>query len=128
MPRDELVPSEPRIFGWIAEIVARGIRRPGYPADRWAEGWIAERLASFGLERVRREPVELPYWEPRRALLAVADAGGVWREIEGFALPHSTPVARVEAPLVAYDAAAPAGVRDAIALRDVPLMRVPQAA
>ncbi len=126
--RDELLPLEARIFGWIEEVFAQGVRRPGYPADRWAEEWIARELSSLGLENVRREPVELPYWEPRRAMLAVAAGGGPWREIEGFALPHSTPEARVEAPLVAFDAAAPERARDAIALRDVGLMRIPHPA
>jgi hypothetical protein len=41
MSRDDLIPSEQRIHGWIAEVFSRGSRRPGYPADRWAEHWIA---------------------------------------------------------------------------------------
>ena len=121
--RDEWLPSEDRIFGWIERVFAQGVRRPGYAADRWAEEWIARELAALGLEHVRREPVELSYWEPRRALVS---AGG--REIEGFALPHSTPEARVEAPLVAFDDAAPERVRGAVAMRDVPLMRIPHPA
>ena len=28
------------MMDWIAEIVAQGIRRPGYPADQWAERWV----------------------------------------------------------------------------------------
>jgi hypothetical protein len=126
--RDVLVPAEDRIHGWIAEIVGRGVRRPGYPADRWAESWIAETLASLGVENVRTEPVELPYWEPRRAILSVAGADGRWCDLEGFALPHSTPVACVEASLVPWDPAAPERVRGAVALHDVRLMRVPHAA
>jgi hypothetical protein len=76
--RDDLIPSEARIFGWIEQVFAQGVRRPGYPADRWAEEWIACELAALGLENVRREPVELPYWEPRRArprLPAAPDRG-----------------------------------------------------
>jgi hypothetical protein len=125
--RDELLPSEDRIFGWIEQVFARGVRRPGYPADRWAEEWAARELAALGLENVRREPVELPYWEPRKAILSVA-GGGPWRDIEGFALPHSTPEARIEAPLVAFDSDAPERVRGGLALRDVPLMRIPHPA
>jgi hypothetical protein len=121
--RDDLLASEARIFGWIEQVFAQGIRRPGYPADRWAEEWIGRELAALGLENVRREPVELPYWEPHRAVLSV---GG--RDVEGFALPHSTPAARIEAPLVAFDADVPERVRGAIALRDVPLMRIPHPA
>jgi hypothetical protein len=126
--RDGLVPSEARIFGWIEQVFAQGIRRPGYPADRWAERWVAEQLEALGLERVRREPVALPSWEPLRAELSVAPSGGAWRGIDGFALPHSSTSARVEATLVPFNAAAPERVRAAVALRDVPLMRIPHAA
>src|ERR1035438_76572 len=30
------LPPTSEMLGWIDEVVARGIRRPGYPADRWA--------------------------------------------------------------------------------------------
>ena len=63
--RDELVPEKEEIFGWIEQIYAQGIRRPGYPADRWAEEFCAERFRALGLEEVRLEPAPLPYWEPR---------------------------------------------------------------
>jgi hypothetical protein len=42
--RTDLVPSEQHILGWIEDVFGRGIRRPGSPADRWAEGWIEQRL------------------------------------------------------------------------------------
>src|SRR6185436_2772104 len=125
--RDDLVPPEAQIHGWIEEVVAQGVRRPGHPADRWAEDWIADVLTAFGLERVRHEPVELASWEPRSAELAVSSDGAGWESIACFALPHSTP-AVVEAPLVALDQADPSHVRGGVALRDVALMRVPQAA
>ena len=124
---DDLIPPEAQIYGWIEEVVAQGVRRPGHPADRWAEGWIADVLAALGLERVRHEPVELASWEPRAAELAVSSDGVHWESIACFALPHSTPAA-VEAPLVVLDQADPSRVRGGVALRDVALMRVPQAA
>ncbi len=74
MPVDELIPSEEVTYGWIAEVFAQGVRRPGYPADRWAEEFCLERFKELGLENVRHEPVELPFWEPRRWSLSV------WRE------------------------------------------------
>jgi hypothetical protein len=126
--RDDLVPSERVIFQWIEDVVARGIRRPGHPADRWAEQWTAERFEALGLERVRREPVTLPSWDAKAATLEVSTDGVRWERIECFALPHSLPVARVDAPLAPFDATAPDGVRGAAALCDVPLMRVPHAA
>jgi len=37
MPHDELIPPEQRIYDWIRQVFSQGVRRPGYPADRWAE-------------------------------------------------------------------------------------------
>jgi hypothetical protein len=126
--RDDLVPTEPAIFAWIEEVVAQGIRRPGHPADRWAERWAAERFTALGLERVRLEPVTLPSWEVKTATLAVSTDGARWESIECFALPHSLPLAHVETTLVAFDTKAPESVRGAAALCDVALMRVPHQA
>jgi Zn-dependent M28 family amino/carboxypeptidase len=123
MPIDELIPGEQQIYGWIQEVFGHGVRRPGYPADRWAESHCLERFRALGLENVRHEPVELPCWEPRSASLRIT-AGGKAQEIPCFALPHSTPKAEVEAPLVAFDAGSPERVKGAIALYDVPLLRM----
>jgi hypothetical protein len=126
MLQDGLLPREDEIFAAIGEIFARGIRRPGYPADRWAEEWIATRFRELGLDRVRHEPVTLPRWEPRHWSLDVVARAATerWR-IDCFPLPHAASTAPVEAELVAWDPAAPERIRGAIALRDVPLMRVP---
>ena len=40
------VPTDGTIFGWISEVFDQGIRRPGYPADEWAEGWIARGVSA----------------------------------------------------------------------------------
>lgn len=123
MPTDELIHSEQQIYGWIQEVFDKGVRRPGHPADRWAEEHCLERFRALGLENVRHEPVELPYWEPRSASLRVT-ADGKAQEVPCSALPHSTPEAEVEAPLVAFDAGLPERVKGAIALYDVPLLRM----
>ncbi len=60
------LPSETAIFGWIEEIFGHGVRRPGYPADVWAEHWIEDKFREFGLENVHREPVPFRKWEPGR--------------------------------------------------------------
>ena len=128
--RDGIIPSEDRIFAWIEEIFGHGIRRPGYPADRWAEQWVQDQFRAFGLEDVRAEPVELPYWEPRSASLVVTCADAALRRelrIPCFPLPHAAPAEDVRAELVAFDPASPRRVRGAIALYDVPLMRMPHA-
>lgn len=123
MPRDALIPSGQQIYDWIETVFGRGIRRPGYAADRWAEEWIAAQLRDVGVQEVRHEPVELPYWEPRRWSLAVGSS-----PLDCFPLPHAAATtAPVEAPLVVFDAKAPERVHGGIALRDVPLMRIAHA-
>ena len=57
VPRDKLIPSGDTIFAWIQEVFTQGVRRPGYPADRWAEQFCLERFRALGLENVRLEPV-----------------------------------------------------------------------
>ena len=123
--RSNLVPSEERIFAWIEEIFAHGIRRPGYPADRWAENWLQQQFRAFRLERVRTEPVEVPYWEPRNATLTVA-ADGSALDFPCFPLPHSAATERLEAQVVAFDPTRPGAVSGAFSLYDVVLSRVPQ--
>ncbi|HET9475896.1 MAG TPA: M28 family peptidase, partial [Dehalococcoidia bacterium] len=124
MPIDAHIPTEQQIYGWIQEVFDHGVRRPGYAADRWAEAHCLERFRALGLEKVRHEPVELPSWEPRSASLRVT-AGGEVLDIDCMALPHSTPLADVEAPLVAFDATAPERVKGAVAMYEAPLMRMP---
>ena len=122
--RDELVPSEATIYGWIEEVSSHGVRRPGYEADRWAEEHCLERFRALGLERVRAEPVELPYWEPVSASLVVL-ANGSETTFPCFPLPHAAPTPGMEAELVAFDHDAPDGARGKVALCDIRLGRLP---
>ncbi len=124
--RDELVPETAEILGWIERIYAQGVRRPGYPADRWAEEHCAERFRELGLEDVRLEPVTLPYWEPRSWSL---HASGVDGEIElpCFPLPHSAPTEEIELELLPYDAESPKAVEGKASLHDSTLLRIPPA-
>ena len=50
-------PPRGRSSGGSARVFDQGIRRPGYPANEWAEGWIADRFRSIGLDNVRLEPI-----------------------------------------------------------------------
>jgi hypothetical protein len=124
MLRDELIPDEARIYGWIETVFNQGVRRPGYPADRWAEDWIEQQFLELGLHDVHREPVELPYWEPRSASLTVTACDGASIDVPCFPLPHAAS-ADIEAELVTFDAAAPGAARGAVALYDVTLIRAP---
>jgi hypothetical protein len=124
--RNDLIPDETQIYAWIEEVFSQGVRRPGYPTDRWAEAWCAERFAAFGLEKVRKEPVELPYWEPKHASVTVRDGVGTETSFDCFQLPHSKPNANIEAPLVPFAYGDPPdAVRGNIALYDVRLGRLP---
>lgn len=123
--RDELIPDEQRIYAWIEEIFGHGVRRPAYTADRWAEEWAQERFRAFGLERVRAEPVSMPYWEPLERSLSVVGADGSTIDVPCFPLPFAAATDGLELDLVAFDEGAADGVRGAAALCDVPFLRVP---
>src|SRR5512139_3847378 len=70
MPHAVLSDTE-TMMGWIEAVVAQGIRRPGYPADDWVEGWASERFREFGLENVTLDPVTVKRWEPLACSLTV---------------------------------------------------------
>jgi hypothetical protein len=60
-----------QMMGWIETIVAQGIRRPGYPADDWAEQWARDRFIEFGLQDVTLDPIDVQRWEPLQWSLTV---------------------------------------------------------
>ena len=123
---DSAVPDVDQIFGWIEEVFDQGIRRPGYPANRWAEGWVEDRFREIGLERVRAEPVEAVRWEPVRWTVTVTSAGGT-RELDGFPVPFAAPTAAIELEVAELVAEGPADVAGRAALVDVPLITIPAA-
>jgi len=126
MPIDTLIPSTDEIFGWIETIFAQGIRRPGYPADRWAEQWIRDRFDAFGLEDVHFEPVPLPKWDDTRTSLRVwpVERPGEAVEIPCFALPHCARALDLEANLLAFEPNHDATGQ--IAVEQLALIRLPQ--
>jgi len=121
---DSLFLSKEQLVEWIKTVVAQGIRRPGYPADKWAEEWIAETFHELGLSSVKFEPVPLPSWRPKSASLRVwregAEDSGI--ELEGSALPYTTPTKGVIARLAKLGDPAAAGciVVDELALQQIP--------
>jgi Peptidase family M28 len=121
---DGFVPDERTIFGWIETVFARGVRRPGYPADLWTEQFCLDQFRQFGLEQVRLEPVTLPFWEPIESALIVK-AGDRELRVPCFSLPHSAPTDRLDAPLVAWRDDQPEAFRNALALTEIPLIRSP---
>lgn len=79
------------MMDWIAEITAQGVRRPGYPADDWIEGWAADHFREFGLQNVTLDPVAVKRWEPHACSLTVTRIGGLDQELSlpCFPVPFS---------------------------------------
>jgi hypothetical protein len=109
---------------WVEEVVAQGIRRPGYPADQWAEEFILQKFESLGLESVRFEPVESSFWEDSHAELSVTgDPDST--AIECFAVPLSEPT-RSEGRLACWDPADPSAVAGKIAVYELRFDSLPE--
>jgi hypothetical protein len=109
-------PDADQMMAWIEAVVAQGVRRPGYSADRWVETWAAQQFRRLGLADVRLEPVELPYWEPRHAELTVGE-----ERYAGFPLPHAAAgVAEGELALEGGE------LRGRLAVSPLELLRLPQ--
>lgn len=116
MPLHHGFVSAVRMTYWMQAVLKQGIRRPGSPADRWTEQWAVERFRDIGLEDIRLEPVELPYWEPQWAELEVDG-----EYFNGFPLPHAAG-GQVEAPL-AREGDDPT---DCLAVSEFGLLAIPQ--
>ncbi|HEY8547749.1 MAG TPA: M28 family peptidase [Acidimicrobiales bacterium] len=121
---DADVPDEETIFGWISEVFDQGIRRPGYPADEWAETYIEGLFKEFGLENVRLEPVNCLRWEPGEVSLEVVGPTET-RQLDAFPVPYSTPVDGLEVELTAFDQNNPDAAKDKAALCDVAFISIP---
>ena len=92
------LPSTTEMFQWIEKVVAQGIRRPGYPADRWTEEFIFEKFKELGLQSVRFEPVESSFWKDSHARLAVMahQQGASWvPTMRVFVIAWAVPSARI---------------------------------
>ena len=101
---------------------ARDIRLTVGPRRGWQEQFRA-----IGLENVRAEPVEMPYWEPRGASLSVTDSTGATHDIACFPVPLAAPTQGIEAEVVSFERETSERVAGAISLYDNPLLRVPSA-
>jgi len=122
VPEPSLVPDTAAIRGWIQNVFDQGVRRPGTPADRWAVEHVRRRFEALGLERVRLEPVEAPFWESRAAELIVGE-GDAAESISCFATPFSES-AEIRGELVRVGA--PGGAASGrVALVDLPFVSLP---
>lgn len=100
------------MLGWIQEIVACGIRRPGSPGGLATEHLLERKFSEFGLADVRREPVPVNHWAPLTAAVHFVDDR---RHVPCFSVPYTawTPAGGIEAELV-YLSAGTAADFDAV--------------
>jgi hypothetical protein len=96
--RDDLLTDSQTMMGWIADITAQGIRRPGYPASEWIEGWARDRFVELGLEEVTLDPVTVDRWEPLSWSLTLSrpDGSGESLAIPCYPVPFSGETPGVE--------------------------------
>jgi hypothetical protein len=112
-------------LGWIEQVVAEGVRRPGSAADRRVEDWLVERLLELGLS-VTCDEVAHPVWDGGSAELVVTGAtSGTTSRYDGFALPFTLPTELVGAELVRWDPARPETARGRVVVREVTLAELP---
>ncbi len=99
--KKETVPSMDQMMAWTAEIFNQGIRRPGYPADVWAENWVKEHFEAFGLEDVNLDPMPVKKWEAQDANLEIwlVDKPNDVVNIPCFPIPYTSPTEGIEAEL-----------------------------
>lgn len=125
--RTELLTDSATMMGWIGDITAQGIRRPGYAADDWTERWVAERFRELGLEDVTLDPVDVKRFEPLSCALEVwhPDTPADRTSIPCFQAPF-TAAATVEADLAFATFAAGEDLTGRIAVNRDPLLVLPQ--
>jgi hypothetical protein len=118
------VPDRASIFRQIEEICSWGIRRPGYPADKRAEQYVADAFKSFGMQNVRLEPVPSKKWEPSEYSLTVKTRDRQF-EIDCFPLPYTTLDVNLELDLALFDEDSPGDVKGKASLHTLELMTMP---
>jgi len=89
---------------WIKDMSGFGPRRAGSLAGHRNEDYLMEKLSSFGLEALHKEPIPIMYRETREAVLELNEAEG-FNPIESQYIPYSayTPVQGIEGNLVYAD-------------------------
>jgi hypothetical protein len=121
------LPDAETMVGWIGQVVARGVRRPGYPADGWVQEFVAARFRDFGLVDVHTEPVPVTRWEPQRFSLVATPRGGPPKQLSCFPLPYAPPADGLDIELAPFDAASPSGVAGRAALVGSRVLTLPPA-
>jgi hypothetical protein len=118
-------PSAAEMRRWIEDIVAEGIRRPGYPADARVEQRIRDWLTGFGVEDVRLEPVTVTRWmtvEGASSVEVCRPACDGSLKLTVFPTLAVAAPRTIDAPLVRYDGST-AGLAGKIVVLDYPMAR-----
>jgi hypothetical protein len=125
--REELLTDSDTMMGWIREIVAQGIRRPGYAADDWTEQWARDKFSEFGLQEVTLDPVDVQRWEPLGCSVEAwhDNAADQRLSLPCFPVPFSAAADGLEAELVHSDLGPGAQLGGKIALVEDPLLALP---
>ncbi len=128
-PRDP-IPSTATMMGWIEEILAQGIRRPGYAADEWTEQWAVEMFEGFGLEDVTLDPIDVERWEPLSWSLEVwrVDDPSERLSIPAYPIPFSGSATALEGDVRLATETGGEDVAGAIAVMENELIALPQVA
>ncbi len=99
--KKEFVPTMVEMMTWTTEIFNQGIRRPGYPADCWAEKWVKAQFETFGLHNIILDPVSVKKWENDDAKLRIwlVNNPNDVTDIPCFPIPYTRSVDGLEAEL-----------------------------
>ena len=97
----EFVPSMDEMMNWSSKIFNQGIRRPGYPADYWAENWVKEQFEIYNLQDIKLDPIPVKKWEASEAKLKIwsTDKSTEIYDIPCFPIPYTSPNNEIEAEL-----------------------------
>lgn len=89
---------------WIKTISEFGPRRAGSPANHQAEDFIVQLLKGFGVPSVRKEPIQVEYWNVQKSIFEINDGAG-FSPIEAQWIPYCafTPEKGIEGELVYAD-------------------------
>jgi len=89
------------MMSWTTEIFNQGIRRPGYPADYWAENWIKKQFEVYNLRDIKLDPISVKKWEASDESLEVwlVDKPEEIYKVPCFPIPYTLQTNELEAEL-----------------------------
>jgi len=94
------------MFKWIEDMTNMGPRRAGSESGHQCENYLFDKLNEFGLQNVRKEKINVEYWEARSNSVAIFD-GTEYRMLPSQWIPYAafTGENGIEAEMVYADPA-----------------------